>query len=292
MQAKVIINGGSEFNLTRWNASEFNNDMTLYIQTSDLTAVRDAFNSIESISIVVDGLTMAQYVIFDSYSQISFLNKVYSEDMRAFVDTMSVTLQKTDLATQVQRIDDQINNVVDVDSLTLEELRNYKLKQISEACTNDICNGETIELPDGSRQHFGYQITDQVNYDELFIICLIAPEVKYLPYHSNGHGCEMFSREDIITIVSTLLIRKTQLVTYCNQLTQYVRTLTEREDLMGVAYGMELPEEYNARIAEIMASTLSEMEKFLAKIMPKTPDEGQEDETPAEEDPETPTTTE
>lgn len=31
MQAKVIINGGSEFNLTRWNASEFNNDMTLYI---------------------------------------------------------------------------------------------------------------------------------------------------------------------------------------------------------------------------------------------------------------------
>lgn len=292
MRAKVIVNGELEFNLTRWNAYEFNTDTTLYIQTSDLTAVRDAFNSISSIAIVVNGLTMAQYVTFDSYSQISFLNKIYSEDFGAFVDTMSVTLQKTDLANQVQRLDDQINNVVDVDSLTLEELRNYKLKQISEACTKDICDGETIELPDGSRQHFQYDEHDQQNFQELFLVCIIAPDVKYLPYHSSGHGCVMFGRKDIITIVSTLLIRKTQLITYCNQLTQYARTLTEREDIMGLTYGMELPQEYQDRIAEIMASTIAEMEKFLAKIMPVTPDEEQEDETPAEEDPETPTTTE
>lgn len=235
---------------------------------------------------------MAQYVTFDSYSQISFLNKVYSEDMRAFVDTMSVTLQKTDLATQVQRIDDQINNVVDVDSLTLEELRNYKLKQISEACTNDIYAGETVELPDGTRQHFNYNTHDQLNMDELLIVCLIAPEINVLPFHSTNNFCQLYTREAIITFVTTLLMRKTQLVTYCNQLTQYVRTMTERDELMNATYGMELPEEYNARIAEIMASTMTEMEKFLAKIMPKTPDEGQEDETPAEEDPETPTTTE
>jgi len=31
MQAKVIVNGGPEFNLTRWNASDFNTNTTLYI---------------------------------------------------------------------------------------------------------------------------------------------------------------------------------------------------------------------------------------------------------------------
>jgi len=103
---------------------------------------------------------MAQYVMFDSYSQISFLNKVYSEDMGTFVDTMSVTLQKTDLASQVQRLDDQINNVVDPETLTLEELRSYKLKKISEACTEDIYSGETVELSDGTRQHFRYNVHD------------------------------------------------------------------------------------------------------------------------------------
>ena len=270
MNAKVIVNEQYEFTLTRWSATEFNNNTTLYIQSADLTAIKDAFNSIEKLQVFVDETEAARYVIFNSYAQISYLGQNYSENARNFVDTMSVTLQKTDLANQVKRLDEQINNIVDPETLTLEELKAYKLKQISEACTDDVCNGETIELPDGTRQHFSYDEHDQQNYMELMTVCIIAPDVKYLPYHSRGHGCVMFNREQIITIVSTLLLRKTQLITYCNQLTQYIRTLTEREDLMEVAYGMELPQEYQDRISEIMASTITEMEKFLAKIMPQS----------------------
>ena len=270
MNAKVIVNEQYEFTLTRWSATEFNNNTTLYIQSADLTAIKDAFNSIEKLQVFVDETEAARYVIFNSYAQISYLGQNYSENARNFVDTMSVTLQKTDLANQVKRLDEQINNIVDPETLTLEELKAYKLKQISEACTDDIYAGTTVELPDGTRQHFSYDEHDQQNYMELMTVCIIAPDVKYLPYHSRGHGCVMFNREQIITIVSTLLLRKTQLITYCNQLTQYIRTLTEREDLMEVAYGMELPQEYQDRISEIMASTITEMEKFLAKIMPQS----------------------
>ena len=64
-------------------------------------------------------------------------------------------------------------------------------------------------------------------------------------------------------------MRKTRIVTYCNQLTQYVRSLTNRKDLLNVEYGMELPQEYLDRIDEIMAGTITEMEKFVARIMPQ-----------------------
>ena len=268
MQAKVIVNGGPEFNLTRWNASDFNTNTTLYIQTADLTAVRDAFNSISNIAIVVDGLTMAQYVMFDSYSQISFLNKVYSEDMGTFVDTMSVTLQKTDLASQVQRLDDQINNVVDPETLTLEELRSYKLKKISEACTEDIYSGETVELSDGTRQHFRYNVHDQLNLISLFSLAIAAPEMERYPYHGDASSCAFYSRVDVVKIVAALLLKKTQLTTYCNQLTLYVRTLTTREEIMAAEYGMELPEEYQAVITEIMSGTIEQLQAFIDRIIP------------------------
>lgn len=160
MNAKVIVNEQYEFTLTRWSATEFNNNTTLYIQSADLTAIKDAFSSIEKLQVFVDETEAARYVIFNSYAQISYLGQNYSENARNFVDTMSVTLQKTDLANQVKRLDEQINNIVDPETLTLEELKAYKLKQISEACTEDIYAGETVELSDGTRQHFRYNVHD------------------------------------------------------------------------------------------------------------------------------------
>ena len=266
---KVIVNNQTEFNLTKWNANQFNDDMTLYIHSTDLTAVRDAFHSINNIDIIQNNNLVGHYVVFDSYSQISYLGQQYVEEQGKFLDTLAVTLTKTNLADQVQRLDEQINNIVNPDTLSLEELRTYKLQKVSEDCSADIYAGDTITLPDGSSQHFNYNMHDQLNLDELFILCLVAPEIETLPYHQTYSDSRFYDKNSIITIVSTLMLRKTQLITYCNQLAQYIRSITDRDELMEVEYGMELPEEYQDKVVEIMSGTLEQVEAFINRIINK-----------------------
>lgn len=77
------------------------------------------------------------------------------------------------------------------------------------------------------------------------------------------------------------MMRKTQIITYANALNMYIATINNREDLMAVAYGMELPQEYHDRINAILAETMTQVEAFLDRITPK-------DEEPEEPTPENP----
>ena len=201
---------------------------------------------------------------------------------------MRVELSKANIIDQVQRLDDQINAVVDPESMTIEELRAYKLKEVGKAAEQDIFDGTVIEIEPGVSHKFSYQLYDQVNYDELFILALIAPEIERLPYHANGAFCCMLEKAQVIKICSTLMMRKTQITTYANSLNMYINSLNSREDLLAVEYGMELPQEYHDRINSILAETMTQVEAFLARIMP-TEDEPDEPVEPDEpEDPEEP----
>lgn len=267
------VNNDKTYKLVRWNSLEFNANLTLVIQSTDLDDIRNTFETIDTLEIFKDQTLVATYNQLDTFSSITFLGKEYVEGESKFVDAFSVGLTRANIIDQVKRLDDQINPVIDPSTMEFEELRNYKLKKISEACTADICAGDNVTLPDGTSQHFKYDEKDQLNMDELLTFCVVAQDIDVLPYHSTGNFCELFSREAIITFVTTLLLRKTRIVTYCNQLTQYVRSLMNREDLLTVEYGMELPQEYLDRIDEIMAGTITEMEKFIARIMPQNNEE-------------------
>ena len=268
MATKVIVNERFQYDLAKWNPAEFNSSMTLYLRNADLNDVKDKFYQISSLQIVTGQNVVAEYVVFDSYSQIVYLGSQYIDETKTFEETMSITLTKTDIIDQVQRIEDQINNVIDPETLTLEELRDYKISQISTACSEDIYAGETIQLSDGSRQRFKYSQHDQLNYDELFVLALVAPEIQQFPYHANG-DCQFYSRTDIITIVATLMLRKMRLVTYCNQLKQYLGTIQDRDVLLDAEYGMELPQEYADRIETLVSGTTEQFMRFLERINPQ-----------------------
>ncbi len=293
MIIKVVVNNNTTYKLVRWNSQEFNSNLTLIIQSINLVEVRDAFQHIEKLDIYQDELLVATYTSFDTYAQITYLGKEYVEGEKIFADAMSITLTKANIVDQVQRLDDQINAVVDPSTLSLEELKDYKLKQISEACSADIYAGDTIVLSDGTREHFKYDVHDQLNLISLFSLAIAAPEMELYPYHCDSASCSFYSRADVIRIVAMLLIRKTRLITYCNQLTLYVRSMTNIEDVRFVEYGMDLPAEYQNVIDNIMAGTMEQVEKFINRIMPPESDESGEqgDETPTDETPtdETPT---
>ena len=92
--------------------------------------------------------------------------------------------------------------------MTLEELRNYKLGQISKACRQDIYNGDVITLEDGTSEKFTFNAEDQENTFALMSVALLCETVTALPWHSTGI-CKMYSRRDIIRISAALLLRKT-----------------------------------------------------------------------------------
>ena len=266
MVLKARINNDRTYNLVRWSANDFNSSLTLTIQSIDLADIKNVFRNIDLLEIFQDDVPIATYTYLDTFSQMTYLGTVFVEGENKFADAMSITLTKTDIVNQVQRLDEQINKVVDLDSMTVSELRDYKLGEISKACEADVYAGETIELDDGTREKFTYNAQDQTNWGEIFTLCLLAPEMELLPYHGSQNFCAFFTRKQVIQICSTLMLRKTRLITYANALNMYVRSLTDRASIMSAEYGMELPQDYEDRISGIMAGTITQMQKFLERI--------------------------
>lgn len=288
MITKVRINNDKMYNLDRWNWADFSSSMSLVIESIDLQDIRDTFEHISKIEIIKNDEIVAVYTSFDTFANISYMGKVFFEDSQRFSDAMRVELSKTNIIDQVQRLQEDIHPVIDVNSMTLEELRTYKLEQVAEACRQDIYDGDVITLENGSQERFTYNAEDQENIFSLLALIIVCPDIDALPWHSTGM-CRMYSRRDLITICSTLLLRKTQLITYCNSLNMYIRNLNDREALLDVQYGQELKGEYSQNIATVMGLTITEMEKFMRQVLGRDdePDEPTEPEEP--EDPEEPT---
>lgn len=269
---KALINYSQWFDLAGWDAQGFNTSLTLTVESTDFAGIKEAFGNVEILNIYNKETLVATYTNLDTFSEITYVGKVFDPDRNRFVEAMTVHMTKTNLVKQVQRLDAQINPVVDPATMTMEELRHYKLGQISKACEADIYAGETIVLENGDRERFTFKAEDQIDLKALFDLIVANPDVDNLPYHQSGAGCKIYSRMDIIIIYTTLLLRLTKLVTYANQLNMYVRSISDRDVLMEIEYGTDLPEEYEQTFNMIMSVTIEQMQKIMAKIIPATPD--------------------
>lgn len=266
MIIKAIVNEDKEYKLQEWNAADFGSSLTLYIQSIDLADIKETFSDIDQLDVYQDDTLLGTYKTLETYSQITYLGSRFVKGENKFADTMAVTLTKVNLADQVERLDKQINHVVDPTTLSIEELKDYKHKEVGAACEQDVFNGCEIQLSNGETELFTFKTEDQLNLKALFDIIVTNPTIESLPYHPSNGGCRVFSRADLITIYTTLLIRLTRLITYGNQLNMYIKSLENRDDLLAVTYGMELPQEYVSNIEAIMAVTITEMQKILGNV--------------------------
>ena len=268
LKVRINENNSKTYHLVEWSAQGFAADPCLRLQTDNLSQVKDDFTNLEKFEIYQNDNLVATYESYDSYSDIAYEGRVWVDGEQTFNDCLRVRLQKRDLASIVERIDKQVNPVHDENAMSLEELRQYRLSQIAEACQADIYAGDVVEISTGSRL-FSYTAEDQMNLANAVNILTQLPTIEVLPYHANGYSCELMRARDIVTIYMTLQLRLTRLTTYCNLLNMYVRGMSERRDISEARYGMELPEEYNAKLEEISMQSLEIMQEMAKKFMPE-----------------------
>ena len=260
------INDTETVKLCDWNTQMFESDLALKVQSDDFTKIKNLFADINKIEILIDDEVVATYTAYNTYSEIQYLGDVYVSGEDIFTPALRVILYKTDIAEQVKRLDEKVNPVINFDTMSPDEYRNYKLTQVNEACQEDIYAGDEIEI-DGTPRKFTFKLEDQMNLKNLFDIVSTFPDVQYLPYHVSAQSCEMFSRKDIITVYLTLLIRLTKITTYCNQLNMYIRSLYDKEKIKEITYGMELPEGYLATYNNIIAQSMESMQSLFEKYL-------------------------
>ena len=124
----------------------------------------------------------------------------------------------------------------------LDEVKEDKLKEISDTCRETIYNGVDVTLSDGNVKHFSLETEDQINLNGLMSRVSMGDfkSEKGVPYHADGEMCTLFSIDDFTLVANTATGFILQQTTYCNHLMAYVKGLETREEVEAVTYGQEL----------------------------------------------------
>ena len=251
----VIVNHTTQFPLFHWDA--YNLD-SLFIMGDNLAEVKTAFTNIKHISIINDtNVEVAVFTQFDGYDFINYKGVNYSNQLDDFVDELEVHLTKIDLVQQVQRIEEQINPIIDFDSMSLEEFKEYKINEISKAGEQIIFNGTEVTLLNGVTKNFTYNLEDQSNLlNAIFIIQTLGNLTISLPYHGHAEPCELYNAKDILAVYFTLQFFSTRIQTEINMKMNWIRSCTTKEEIRQIDINTPLPQSWADRAAAIMGPTI------------------------------------
>ena len=254
-QYYVIINDTTRFTLFHWQPYETD---VLYLATDNLNDVRTAFTNIQTISIFNDyEMEVARFTQFDGYSSINYMGKNYSDQLEDFADELAVTLTKINLVEQVQRIEDRINPIIDIDAMSLQEFKDYKINQISNAGEQIIFNGTEVTLLNGITKNFTYNLEDQSNLlNAIFIIQTLGDLTISLPYHGHAEPCELYNAKDILAVYFTLQFFSTRIQTEVNMKINWIRSCATKDEVAAIDIDTPLPQDWANRAAAIMGPTL------------------------------------
>jgi len=138
------------------------------------------------------------------------------------------------------------------DAMNIEVLRVEKAAELSGACREAIVFGIDVTLSDGSVGHFSLEETDQINLTTAFNA--VQNGAEGYPYHADGQLCRVYPAADIVAISEAATAHKLYHTTYCNHMMAWARRAETVEELEGIVYGAELPEDLAANMAEILTN--------------------------------------
>ena len=269
-QYNVIINSTETFPLFSWDAVSFRSDPQLHLATDDLVQVRDILQDLQSVKIVDDqNNEMAYFTEYDGFSSILYLGRNYSGMLNGFANELVATLTKVDLVEQVQRLDEQVNPIIDIESMTLEEYKDYKIKQFSKMGESLIFHGTDVELINGVVKNFTYNLEDQSNLlNAIFTIQALDDLTITIPYHGHAEPCELYGALDILTIYMTLQVFSTTVQTLVNMRNNWVRSCETKEEAELITFDTPLPQEWQDRANAILGPALQLVEELKKKYFP------------------------
>lgn len=275
------------YRLTNWNAANFSTGLTLTVQGSDLTGISADFAEITKLEIYQDDILVATYSDIDTYDEITFIKNEYVPGEQRFSDALRIHLTKVDIISQVQRIDEQLNPVIDIEAMSLNETKEYKIKQIGAICRAEIYAGEEIPLSNGVTKHFSYTADDQNNIINSLLIAFASKTLgfplEYIPYHPDETECQLMPVADLVAIYMTLQLKLTRLTTKCNMLNCMIRECEDKDSVLDITWETQLTEEYQDRYNQIVTASIAIAQAMAAAMTPETPDDGEDDDTEDEE---------
>ena len=252
------INSSDQIPLFVWDATSFHSNPELHFATDDLAYIRNLLEHIQLIQIIDEqDNEVARFTEYDGFSTISYLGRNYSIQMNGFANELAATLTKIDLISQVQRLDEQINKIIDVEGMTLEEYKEWKINKFSEMGEQLIFAGTDVTLLNGVVKNFTYNLEDQSNLlNAIFIIQALGDLSISIPYHSHGEPCELYNARDVLAVYFTLQFFSTRIQTEVNMKINWVRSCITKEEAMAIEFNSPLPEEWAARAEAIMGPAL------------------------------------
>lgn len=179
-------------------------------------------------------------------------------------EIISVKLSKPSIREEVENIKSVVG-IVNTNSMSLEEFRDYYKEQIGKQCTAAIESGLAIETSLG-KQHFSYTIEDQSNMKDLVMTAELTDFTLPLPYHANGELCALYQPTDILKIYMSLSANKTYHTTYCNVLNAMIKDAKDIESIKKITYGMEITDE---KYTDIIKTVTDSKDALLAAVEKK-----------------------
>lgn len=159
-----------------------------------------------------------------------------------------------------------LNPTFDATSATLEETKDHILECFSQACSSAIFAGQEVDTSKGTFR-FSFNHNDQINLKEAFDLVYMTG--LDIPYHADKVDCTMWSALDIVKIYGSNVYAKTYQTTYCNLLNNICRALDDKNAVINMYYGMELPDAQNATLNLIMIEAKKVFDRVMADFIEK-----------------------
>ncbi|GEM_PF-2152934 len=161
-----------------------------------------------------------------------------TEQMIEYIPTQEQQLET--LTYTVSTIQNELGPTIDTETCTLEELKEYTILQFGKKCSTLIYDGSDVNTSKGTK-HFSYEDTDQTNLGAAVNLAIMTG--LEVPYHADGEDCCLWTVTDITKIYGANELLKTYQTTYCNLLNGIVRNSNDKETILSITYGDNLPAE-------------------------------------------------
>lgn len=134
----------------------------------------------------------------------------------------------------------------------LETVQAAKLAELSAACNGAITAGCDMALPGGSSGHISLTAEDQINLTNAY--AAVEGGAEAYPYHLDGKLCALYPAADILAMGRAAIAHKLYHTTYYNHLAAWVRRCEASEEVQGITYGADLPDDLAENMAAILAA--------------------------------------
>lgn len=139
------------------------------------------------------------------------------------------------------------------DDITLEFIKSSKISEMSDMCNQTIISGVDVTLSSGNVEHFDLTHDDQINLIELKDYVRYE-NVQYVPYHSKGGACKIYTADDILVIADAARKFKMVHTAYFNNLRDWINSMETVEEVSGVFYGIDIPDD---KMSDIFKSIIN-----------------------------------